>query len=142
MPSNVLTRTGTMLRLVQQGLRDMESPEQDRILLGFFSIAVFGRSVTSALQNLRTFDKQAFNNWYAGWQEEMKADPLCQFFYQLRSEILKEINPLVGVVLAAAGQDAPRLGAVTIPGRPSPTMHRGQAIEDTSMINLCRLYVT
>jgi hypothetical protein len=30
----------TMLRLVQQGLRDIEETEHDRILLGFFSVVV------------------------------------------------------------------------------------------------------
>jgi hypothetical protein len=34
-PSQVVTRAGTMLRMVHLGLRDMQEADQDRILLGF-----------------------------------------------------------------------------------------------------------
>jgi len=126
--------------MVKQGLRDMQDPDGDRVILGFFGIAVFGRSVTSALQNLRTFDKEAFDEWYGPWKQEMKEDPLCRFFYQLRTDILKDIGPLVGFVLASMG-DAPKVGTVTIEDRPLPTQHRGLVISDTSTFHLCSLYV-
>ena len=35
-----------MLRMVHQGLRDMQETDQDRILLGFLGVVVFGRSMT------------------------------------------------------------------------------------------------
>jgi hypothetical protein len=127
--------------MVKQGLRDMADSDQDRVILGFFGIAVFGRSVTSALQNLRTFDKPAFDEWYEPWKQQMKDDTLCRFFYQLRTDILKDIGPLVGFVLASFGDDAPKVGTVTIQDRPTPTLHRGQPIKDSSTFNLCSLYV-
>ena len=86
-PAQVLTRTVTMLRLVQQGLRDMEETEHDRILLGFFGVVVFGRAVTNALQNLRSFDKSAFDAWYGPWQRRISEDPLMRWFYALRSDV-------------------------------------------------------
>jgi hypothetical protein len=98
MPLQVLTRANTHLRMVKQGIRDMEDPDQDRVLLGFFGIAVFGRSVTLALQHLRTFDDHAFDEWYKPWFGEMRTDELCRFFYQLRTDILHDMNPLVGFV--------------------------------------------
>jgi len=131
----------TMLRLAQQGLRDMEESDHDRILLGFFSVVVFGRAVTNALQNLRTFDKAAFDQWYGPWQQEMRDDPLLRWFYELRSDILKGIAPLVGIVLGSAGRDALRPGAVTVSDRPPPNVHRGQSIEAREMLPLSRLYI-
>lgn len=127
--------------MVKQGLRDMADPDQDRVLLGFFGIAVFGRSVTLALQLLKSFDKKAFDDWYQPWFQEMRGDPLCRFFYELRTDILHGMNPLIGFVLASHGANAPSVGTITIPGRPLPTMHRGQPIEDNTMLNLCSLYI-
>ena len=37
-PSQAVTRAGTMLRVVRQGLRDMQETGQDRILLGFLGV--------------------------------------------------------------------------------------------------------
>ena len=97
-PAQVLTRSGFMLRLVKQGLRDLEIDATDlstdpnaldRILLGFVAVVVFGRAVTNALQNLRSFDRQAFDAWYEPWRREMQNDALLRWFYVLRSEILK-----------------------------------------------------
>jgi hypothetical protein len=130
-----------MLRLVDLGLEDVQGHDQDRVILGFFCIAVFGRAVTNAMQNLRTFDKAAFDEWYAPWQLEMRGDSLCRYFYELRSKILKNIDPLVGFVLAAWGEGSPTVGTIVIDDVDVPTEHRGQPIADTSTINLCRTYV-
>lgn len=140
-PLQVLNRANTHLRMVKQGLRDMADPDQDRVLLGFFGIVVFGRSVTLALQHLRTFDRQAFDEWYEPWFKEMRDDPLCKFFYQLRTDTLHGMSPLIGFVLASSGGRVPPVGAITIPDRPSPTVHRGQPTGDTAMRHLCGLYV-
>jgi hypothetical protein len=131
-----------MLRLVKQGLRDMEETEPDRVLLGFFGIVVFGRAVTNALQNLRTFDRQAFDDWYEPWQREMIDDPLLRWFYTLRSDILKGIFPMVGIVLASVGREDLYPGAITVNDRPPPDIHRKQHVKDRKMITLCGLYVT
>jgi hypothetical protein len=60
---------------------------------GFRNVAVFGRAVTNVLQNMRSVDRETFNTWYAPRQEAMRADPLLRYFYELRSEILKEGPP-------------------------------------------------
>jgi hypothetical protein len=140
-PSQVLTRTMTMLRLVRQGLRDMEEKEYERTLLGFFAVVVFGRAVTNAVQNLRTFDRQAFDKWYGPWKHEMEEDPLLRWFYKLRSDILKGIEPLIGFVIGSSGRGDLYEGAITVSDRPPPNIHRQQSIQDCTMINLCRLYV-
>ena len=50
-----------------------------------------GRAVTNVLQNLRSVvGTQVFDEWYGPLQEEMRNDELLRYFYQLRSEILKE----------------------------------------------------
>jgi hypothetical protein len=141
MPSDVLTRASTMLRIARHGLRDLADPDPDRVLIGFFCIAVFGRSMTLALQRLRTFDEEAFNDWYGLWEQEMRGDPLCRYFYTLRTDIVHDIDPLIGTVLASYGHNTPPVGAVLIPDRPSPTMHRGRPIADTATDHLCSLYV-
>ena len=141
-PSQVLTRAMAMLRVVRQGLRDMEEAEHDRILLGFFAVVVFGRAVTNALQNLRTFDSHAFDEWYGPWRQEMQGDPLLRWFYKLRSEILKGIVPSIGIVIGSFGHEGLWPGAITVPDRPLPEVHRGRPIEDPTVIDLCRLYVT
>ena len=50
---------------------------------------VFGRSLTNILQQLRNIEPN-FETWYLKYVDEMQNDPLMEFFYKLRSEILKE----------------------------------------------------
>jgi len=142
MPMHVLNRAGTMLRLAKLGLEDMSVGSQDRAILGLFSVAVFGRAVTSALQNLRTFDRRAFDDWYAPWLSEMNDDPLCRYFYKLRSDVLKGISPIIGYGLASFGPGTPAVGTLNVINRPSPTVHRGQPIKNADVRHLCELYVT
>jgi hypothetical protein len=140
-PSNCVMRASTHLRLARLGLVDMESADHDRILLGYFTVAVFGRSCTLALQRLKHWDEAAFLKWYEPWATAMKNDPLCQFFYELRTEIVHGVTPIPGVMLAAFGPSAPQVGAIYIPEDKVPTEHKGQPIEDRSARNLSRLYV-
>ena len=141
-PSQTVTRAGTMLRMVRQGLRDMQEADQDRILLGFLGVVVFGRSMTLVMQNLRSHDQEAFDSWYAPWQEEMKDDPLMRYFYVLRTMVIHQDAPAIGILLAGHGTKVAPIGSITIEGLPLPTRHLGQPINDTSMGNLSRLYVT
>jgi hypothetical protein len=141
-PDRVLTRAGTMLRVVAQGLRDMDDdPTGDRRLFGFLGIVVFGRSVTFALQNLRTFEEATFDEWYKPWQNEMQHDPLLLYFNKLRTEILKDIAPPIAILLASVGSDLQPVGTITTPGRPLPSSHLGAPIEDPTAENLCRMYL-
>ena len=73
------------------------------MVLGFCAIAVFGTSVTGALQHLRSWDEAAFEGWYAPWQAELKADPLCRFFHKMRTDIIHGGVPNIAYVLHAAG---------------------------------------
>ncbi|MGP8160479.1 MAG: hypothetical protein ACLQGJ_04560 [Candidatus Dormibacteria bacterium] len=119
----------------------MTTTDPDRTLLGCFCVAIFGRSVTLALQHLETWDERAFREWYAPWRAEMRGDPLCRFFYVLRTDILHDVVPMVGVMLGGWGPSARPVGTISFHDRKLPTEHRGKPIEDTSTLNLCRLYV-
>jgi hypothetical protein len=141
-PSQVVTRAGTMLRMVRQGFRDMqETDDEDRILLGFLGVVVFGRSMTLVMQNMRRFDQEAFDTWYAPCQEEMKGDPLMRYFYDLRTRVIHHDAPAIGILLAAHGGRVPPFGSITVDGLPLPELHLGQPLDDNSMGNLCRLYL-
>src|SRR5207245_1206854 len=103
-PSQSVTRAGTMLRMVQQGLRDMQETGEDRILLGFLGVVVFGRSMTLVMQNLRSHNREAFDSWYAPWQAEMKNDPLMRYFYDLRTMVIHHDAPAIDILLAGHGK--------------------------------------
>ena len=139
-PSQVVTRAGTMIRMVSQGLRDMQDLEHDRILLGFLGVVVFGRSMTLVMQNLRTHDRGAFDAWYSSWQEEMRRDPLMRYFNDLRTKVIHQDAPAIGILLASTGVNRAPVGSITIEDMPLPKSHLGQPLDDTSMMNLCRLY--
>ena len=140
-PSQTVTRASTMLRMVQQGLRDMQEVDQDRILLGFLGVVVFGRSMTLVMQNLRSHDQEAFDTWYAPWQEEMKDDQLMRYFYVLRTMVIHHDAPAIGILLAGHGKNVPPIGTITIDGLVLPERHLGQPLDDIGMGNLSRLYV-
>jgi len=139
-PSQVVTRSGTMLRMVGQGLRDMKDADHDRRLFGFLGVVVFGRSMTLVMQNLRTHDHVAFDAWYGPWQQEMQGDPLMKYFNDLRTKVIHQDAPAIGIVLASAGKNALPIGSITIEDIPPPKSHLGKELEDTSMMNLCELY--
>lgn len=142
-PSNVMTRAGTMLQLVELGLADIDDPAMEhlRITRGLYNIAVFGRAVTNALQGLRTYDRQAFDEWYEPWRAEMQGDQLCRFFYALRTDLLKKTGIRFGIVLGAAGQNVPAVGDIKVYNVALPTMHRGESLQGSSVRDMCHLYV-
>ena len=140
-PTQIVTRAGTMLRMVQQGLRDMQETNQDRILFGFLGVVVFGRSMTFAMQNLRSHEQEAFESWYGPWQKEMKGDPLMRYFHDLRTMVIHRDAPAIGILLAGFGATVPPIGSITVDGIPLPERHLSQPLVDRSMANLCRLYL-
>lgn len=91
--ADVLGKAKEILETARQGLDDLLGDDPTRRMLGIRNVAVFGRSVTFVLQNLRSVDADAFNRWYAPKQEAMRADPLLKYFVSLRNEILKEGGP-------------------------------------------------
>ena len=139
-PTQVVTRAGTMLRMVRQGLLDMQETDQDRILLGFLGVVVFGSSMTFVMQNLKEHERETFNSWYAPWEKQMKGDPLICYFTNLRNMVIHENAPAIGIVLGGFGVNMPSIGSITVDGLPLPDRHLGDPLDDTSMGNLCRLY--
>jgi hypothetical protein len=89
------------------------------------------------LKNLQTYDEPAFLAWYAPWEAEMKADPLCRFFNTLRSAILKDVEPQIGIRPSSPAGVA---GEVIV-DLPMPTSHKGEPIHDPTLQGCCELYV-
>lgn len=140
-PTQVVTRAGTMLRMAQQGFRDMGDTDEDRILFGFLGVVVFGRSMTFVMQNLRTYDEKAFDDWYIPWQDEMKGDPLMLYFYDLRTKVIHKNVPMISILLGGFGDNMRPIGSISVEGMPAPDRHLGVLLDDTSIRNLCRLYI-
>jgi hypothetical protein len=65
----------------------------ERRLTGLRNVAIFGRSVTFVLQNLRS-QTPGFDHWYAPRVEQMKADTLMKYFIELRNSIEKKGDDL------------------------------------------------
>lgn len=85
----ILDRARETLRAAELGLERVKLEEGPDRLVGLRNLIVFGRSVTNVLQNLRSTDVD-FDDWYTPYREEMEADPLLSYFYDRRSEVLKE----------------------------------------------------
>ncbi len=68
-------------------------------MTGLRNLIAFGRSVTFVLQNLRSITPE-FDPWYNAVQEEMKADPLMQYFVLARNELEKQGRLSVGISAA------------------------------------------
>ncbi len=78
-----------VLLITKNSLGDLKDKDPNKRISGIYNVAVWGRSVTNVLQNLRSVEPE-FNSWYDPYAQEMKNDPLMRFFYELRSEVLKE----------------------------------------------------
>lgn len=85
----IFRRVQETLYTAKLGLEDLVHGPPERKMAGLRNLIVFGRAVTNVLQNLRSTES-AFDSWYSKYVEEMKSDPLMKYFYELRSEILKE----------------------------------------------------
>lgn len=91
--SDVLRKARLVLSHAQLGLADLGGPDPTRRLAGLHNAMVWGRAVTSVLQNLRSIQGLEFNAWYEPRRAQMARDPLLRFFYRRRSEALKEGGP-------------------------------------------------
>lgn len=90
----VLRKAEELLATARLGLEALEGDDPTRRPSGMHNVAVFGRSVTIVLQNLRSaVDRDAFEVWYAPHVERMKAEPVFRYFVDLRNEILKKGPP-------------------------------------------------
>ncbi len=87
---DVLRETQHMLQLAQIGLDDfLRGDRGARRTAGLFNVVVFGRSVTLVLQNIRHFQREAFNAWYAPYEQEMQG-ARYRYLVKLRDQMLKE----------------------------------------------------
>jgi hypothetical protein len=63
----------------------------------------------------------------------MKNDPLMRYFNELRTKVIHQDAPAIGVLLAGHGTNLPPIGSITIEGLPLPDLHLGQPLDDTSI---------
>lgn len=80
-----------MLALAQMGLKDLiESNDVQRQVAGIYHVCTYGRAVTNVLAHIRTFDRDGFDAWWQPRERAMRADPLCRYFYEMRTVTLKD----------------------------------------------------
>jgi hypothetical protein len=93
-PEEVIQRAEENLHTARLGLDDLKEGSGPRKSSGLKNVVIWGRSITNVLQKLRGFPNLAFDEWYARYEDEMANDELMKFFYRLRSDILKEGEPV------------------------------------------------
>jgi hypothetical protein len=88
--AQILQGVTETFQMVELGLLNLLGLDPRLRMPGLRNLVVFGHATTQALQNIRSVDRVAFDEWYAPIQAEMRIDPLMKFFWDLRSQILKE----------------------------------------------------
>lgn len=86
---HILRNAEDTLKTAELGLVLLAKGPTAARISGLRNIVVFGRAFTNVLQNLRSIEPQ-FDEWYTTYANEMSADPLLRYFYEMRSEILKQ----------------------------------------------------
>jgi hypothetical protein len=87
---DILRRTRFTLDKIELYLEGFPTtPDRRRTVAAMHNIVVTGRMVTFVLQNLRS-KVQDFDVWYKPWEDEMREDPLLQYFKGLRNNIEKQ----------------------------------------------------
>lgn len=86
--ANTLKNAAETLKTSMLGYDMVRTGDPNMRMAGLRNLVVFGRAVTNVLQNLRSTES-TFDDWYAPFVEEMKADPVLNYFYEMRTEILK-----------------------------------------------------
>lgn len=115
--ADVFRRVDDLMATVRLGVQMVGGASPAMRGPGYLNVATFGRSVTLALQNLRTVvDREKFDEWYAPYVAKMDADPVFQLFKRLRNEALKEGPDGLRGVIRGPGT----LSARTIPQNPPP----------------------
>lgn len=86
-----IKRAQQVLDTAYFGLKILKSGDPSERSAGLRNVLVFGRSVTFVIQNLRSIvGELRFNNWYAPFQDEMRADPLMRYFLDARNNLEKQ----------------------------------------------------
>jgi hypothetical protein len=74
--AEVLSGTMDQLDTAHLGLADyLEGATPTRRRAGLRNVIVWGRAVTSTLQHIRVFKREAFDDWYLPKRAEMADDP-------------------------------------------------------------------
>ena len=94
--ANKLKDVDRVLLITKSSLEDVKGNDPNKRISGLYNVATWGRSVTNVLQNLRSIEP-AFDRWYEPYAKEMRNDPLMRFFYEVRSQVLKEGRIEIGV---------------------------------------------
>lgn len=84
------------------GLEHLNYSDPKVRMAGLRNVVVFGRAITNVLQNLRSTESD-FDAWYLPCVEAMRADALLKYFYNLRSQILKEGDIATSVSVKFSG---------------------------------------
>jgi hypothetical protein len=85
----ILQRADETLFTASLGLEHTKGTDAKTRIAGLRNVVVFGRAVTNVLQNLRSVDK-TFDDWCQPHVEAMRNDELLRYFYELRTQILKQ----------------------------------------------------
>lgn len=93
---DILVDTRDALNLAQRGLEELLSEDGRQRAAGVRNIVVWGRILTTTLQNLRTLIRKEFDEWYEPYRQTMTADSEFQYLYNLRNQVVKEGN--LGVI--------------------------------------------
>jgi hypothetical protein len=118
---DALQKARALLETTQRGLQMVSGPDPTARPMGIHNVAVFGRSVTIALQNLRTVVGEDFDRWYEPHVEVMKANPLFEYFKKLRNEILKEGPPPITNSATIKNFDSAKMARLTANPPPGAT---------------------
>jgi hypothetical protein len=98
----ILANAEDALFTAKLGLEHVKSSDPKTRIAGVRNVVVFGRAVTNILQNLRSTEPE-FDKWYAPHVASMRANPLLRYFYELRTEILKQGTLKTGASMMFTG---------------------------------------
>ncbi|MDH6373522.1 hypothetical protein M2444_005354 [Paenibacillus sp. PastF-3] len=77
------------LKTVEIALKDLKNDLPERRHASIRNIITFGRTVTFAIQKLKSHVDD-FETWYKPKQQEMIANPLFKYFNEVRNQIIHE----------------------------------------------------
>lgn len=94
-PGEIISDAKQALQTARFGLEDVSDGPPHRNIAGIGNVATYGRATTRILHKLKSCDVE-FTEWYQSYLEEMEEDPLMNYFWELRNEVLKEGSDSIG----------------------------------------------
>lgn len=85
----ILQHAEETLFTARLGLDHLRGSDARARMAGLRNVVVFGRATTNVLQNLRSTESD-FDAWYGPHVQAMRVDRLLKYFYDLRTQILKQ----------------------------------------------------